>query len=157
MDQIFPKKSISVRKQKTEQHHWIQHIRISLSTKFQLQLIILIFWNKLSQTEYSRPKTKKWTSRLNSAYLNLFNYRVLPWTDNFNFLDQICPKSVFPIKSRKSGYHHWILHVRISVGNNFQFRLIIFIFWTKFAQKGYFQSETRKMNITTEFCMFELV
>ena len=30
------------------------------------------------------------------------------------------------------------------------------IFWTKFAQKGCFQSKTEKVNTSTEFCLFEL-
>ena len=42
------------------------------------------------------------------------------------------------------------------VGTKFQ-QLIILIFWTKFSQKGYFQSKTNKMNITIEFYIFELV
>ena len=31
------------------------------------------------------------------------------------------------------------------------------MFLTTFAQKGYFQSQTGKVNITTELCIFELV
>ena len=30
------------------------------------------------------------------------------------------------------------------------------IAWTKFAEKGYFQLKTEKVNIPTEFCIFEL-
>ena len=33
---------------------------------------------------------------------------------------------------------------------------MIITFWTNFAQKEYLRSETEKVNITTEFCMFEL-
>ena len=38
-----------------------------------------------------------------------------------------------------------------------QLELTIPILWTKFAQKGYFQSKTKKVNITVESCLFELV
>ena len=58
-------------------------------------------------------------------------------------MDQICPKRVFPIKNRKSGHHHWILHVRISVGTKFQLKLTILIFWTKFCFQN-FHSKTKK-------------
>ena len=38
-----------------------------------------------------------------------------------------------------------------------QLELTIPILWTKFAQKEYFQSKTKKVNITVESCLFELV
>ena len=51
------------------------------------------------------------------------------------------------------------------VGTKCQNKLTILIFWTKFAQKGYFQpkletklwSKTEKGNTTTAFSIFELV
>ena len=72
------------------------------------------------------------------------------------FCNQICPKYLFSIKNRKSEHHHSILHVRISVGTKFQLKLIILIFWTKFAQKGYFHSKRKRVNSIIEFCIFEL-
>ena len=48
----FPKKGIpglSNTEKKNENHRWILHIRISLDTKFQLKLTILIFWTKFTQ------------------------------------------------------------------------------------------------------------
>ena len=39
----------------------------------------------------------------------------------------------------------------------FQFEPTILIFWTKFAQKGYFQSTSEKMNTTNKFCLFKSV
>ena len=38
----------------------------------------------------------------------------------------------------------------------FQLDLPILILWTKFAQRKYFRSKTKKANITIEFCIFEL-
>ena len=35
--------------------------------------------------------------------------------------------------------------------------MAILNFWTKFAQKGSFQSKTEKVNNTNEFSIFELV
>ena len=73
------------------------------------------------------------------------------------FLEQIYRKWVFLVYNRKSKFTHWILHIRIGLGNTFQLnKLTILIFWTKFAQKGYFQSKTEKVNFTIEFCEFEL-
>ena len=54
----------------------------------------------------------------------------------FLLLDQICPKKVFLVKnSKKSQYHHWIVDIQISPGTKFQLKLVILIFWTKFAKK----------------------
>ena len=38
----------------------------------------------------------------------------------------------------KKEQHYSILHIPISLGNKFQLKLAVFIFWTKFAQKWYF-------------------
>ena len=67
------------------------------------------------------------------------------------------PKRVFPVENRKSEHHHWIVHIRISVGTKFQLKLISLILWTKFAQKGFFRSKTEKANSAIEFYIFELV
>ena len=58
--------------------------------------------------------------------------------------------------NKKSEHDYWILHIRIGLGTKFYFKLIILIFWTKFAQKGYFRSKTETVIITIEFWIFEL-
>ena len=140
----LPKKGISTRKQKRQQDHWILHIPVSLGIKFHLKLTILIFWTKLPKNSISDQKQEQWTSRLNSACSNECRYQISAETDNFDFLDQICPKRVFPIETRKSGYHHWTLHIRINVGTKFLLTLVILSFWSKLSQTGYFQSKTKK-------------
>ena len=72
-----------------------------------------------------------------------------------DFLDEICPKRVFSVQSRKSEQHHWILHIRISLGTKFQLKVTILIFWTKFSRKVCFRSKTGRVNTTIEFCIFE--
>ena len=57
---VWPKRVFPVKNGKSEHHHWILHIRISLDTKFQRKL-----------------------------------------TDNFDILDQICQRRIFPVGSRK--------------------------------------------------------
>ena len=49
------------------------------------------------------------------------------------------------------------MHIRISIGTKFPLKLTILNFWTKFTKDGYFKSKTEKVNITTEFSIFELV
>ena len=83
-------------------------------------------------------------------------YQISAWTDNSDFMYQIFPERVFRVKNRKSEHHHWILLIRISLGTKFQLKLTILTFWTKFTQKGYFWSKTKKVTNTTEFCIFEL-
>ena len=114
----FLEKNFPAKNGKSEQHHWILHIQISLDTKVQLKLTILFF-----------------------------------------FLDQIWPKIVFPVENRNSELHYWILQipiVPISLHTKFQLKKTIQIFWIKFAQKRYFWSKTKKVNITIEFCILEL-
>ena len=94
---------------KSEDHHWILYIWISVGTKFQLKLTY------------------------------------------FEFLDQICPNTAFPVKKGKIEYHHWILHIWISQSTKFQLKLTILVFWTKFVQKGYLWPKRKKMNTTIEF------
>ena len=48
---------------KSQHHHWFLHIQISLDTKFQFKLKILICWTKFASKGYLRPKNK-WTSLL---------------------------------------------------------------------------------------------
>ena len=50
-----------------------------------------------------------------------------------------------------------ILHIRIRLATKCRLKLIILIFWTKFAQKGYFQLKKEKVNITIDFRIFKLL
>ena len=47
----LPKKAFAVKNRKSEHHHGILHILISLVTKFQLKLIILSSWTKFTQKD----------------------------------------------------------------------------------------------------------
>ena len=51
-------------------------------------------------------------------------------------------KGDFRTKTEKNEHHNWILHIWISLSNNFQLKLIIFIFWTNLLKNGsYSQSK----------------
>ena len=133
---------------KREHHHWIAHILISLGTKFQLKLTILVFWTKICPKRVFLVKNRK------SKHQHwIVNIRISQ-TDNSDFLDQICPKKgIFGAKWKK-----WTPPLNSPYSNQYRYQistLTILIFLSKFIQKGYFWSKTE--NITTEFCIFELV
>ena len=90
---------------------------------------------------------------------NILHIRISAGTKfqlNFDFLDQIYPKRVFPIKNGKSEHHQWILHTQISLSTKFHFKESSLNFRTKFAQKVYFPSK-KYVKITTEFSILKLV
>ena len=58
------------------------------------------------------------------------------------------------VQNRKSEHHHWILHIRNSLGTNFQLKLKILNFGIELTQKGYFQSKKEKKG---KIYIFELV
>ena len=71
--QNLPKKIVPVKNWKSEHHHWIPHIQISLRTKFQLKLTILIFLTRFAQKGFFWSKTEKVKTAYflhNSAYPN---------------------------------------------------------------------------------------
>ena len=142
---------------KREYLHWFLHSRISVPTKFWLQLVILTFWSIFSPKGYFILKTKKMNITLNSACSNYSSYQILTSTDKFDFFDQICTKRRFAPGNKKRESHHWIPHIRISLGSKFQHKVTIVIFPTKFAQKGNLHSKTKKENNIIEFRIFELV
>ena len=111
--------------------------------------------------------------------LIFFLYQISLWTNNFEFLDQICPRKIFMVKNRKSEHHHWNPLLQINLGTKFQLKLsilnfcwsktgkmnttyflnsacsnyssakfqlklTIFIFWTKFPQKGISSRKQKK-------------
>ena len=55
--------------------------------------------------------------------------------DNFDFFDQVFPKKLCPVKTKKSEQQKWIIHI---------------------LHTSYFWMKTEKMNITTEFCILKL-
>ena len=75
----------------------------------------------------------------------------------FGFLNQICPKRALSVQNKTNKHHHQIQHIRIILDDKFQFEKTILVFWTKFALKGLYPSETEQMNMTTKFSIFVLV
>ena len=145
MDQIYPRKIFMVTNWKSEHHHWIPHIKISLGMKFQLKLTIWLFWLDLPKKGFQKgffwSKTEKWTPHILHIILHIQISLKRNFSSNwqFWFFGSNLPKKVFPAKNRKSEHHDRILHIWISLGTKCQLKLIILNFWIKFTQKRYFQ------------------
>ena len=93
-----------VKNRKSEHHHWIPLIQISLGTKFQLKLTILIFWPDLPKKGFSGLKQKKSTPHV--FYIILLRIQI-SLARNFSsnwqllFLDQIYTERYFRSKTEK--------------------------------------------------------
>ena len=61
---------------------------------------------------FSGLKEKKQIAPLNFACSTLSKYQILVQTGNFDLLDQILLKRVFPSEKGKSEQHHRILDIR---------------------------------------------
>ena len=156
--------TLPVYKSKIDHHHWILHIQINLSTKFQLKLTILNFWTInfwiipiKGMSNHKQNKTKKWKSPSNSTYSNKSWFQISASINNFDFSKQFSQTKILLKKNRKNQHHHWTLHIRFSLGIKFYFEETLQNFTTKFAQSRYIQSKTGKVSITIEFCIFELI
>ena len=138
-------KIFTVKNRKSEHHHWIPHIQISLGIKFPLKLTILIFLTRFAQKGFYGLKQKKWTLHIFYIILHIHIILVRDFSSNWQlwFFGSNLPKKVSPVKNRKSGNHHGVLHIWIGLGTKFQLELIILSFLTKFTQKDI---SSRKQN-----------
>ena len=123
LHRICPRKTFIVKKKKIEHHHWIPLIRISLGTKFRLKLKMLIFLTRFTQKELFWSKTEKWTAHIFYIilYVQISLGRNFSSNWQFWFIGPNLPKKLFPVENNKSEHLHEILHIRISLGNKFQF------------------------------------
>ena len=137
-----------VKNRKSEHHHWIPLIQISLGTKLYLKLIVLIFWQDLPKKGFSGLNQKKWTPHIFYKILHIHIILVWHFSSNWQFwiFGPNLPKKVSLVKNWKSEYHHWNSHIQIILGTKFPLKLTILIFLTRFAQKVFFWSKTEKVN-----------
>ena len=132
MEEISKKKFTFNRKHKKSEHcYWILHIRIRLSTNFQLELTVAIFWPNLPKrvARYSQSKTDKIRTTIEFCIFELVfesNF-ILKNGPHFSKKDMV--------KNRESEHHHWIPCTRISLGTKFRLKLTILFFWLDFPQK----------------------
>ena len=112
LDQIYPNKVFPVKTRKSEHHHGILDIWISVSTKFQLKLTIWVFcWNlpKKSTTEQNNGRTsfshvtsakvgispqKFLTISLNSFYTLVYSFKAIPSPKLLNFNQEHLSKKI---------------------------------------------------------------
>ena len=87
----------------------IQFYIFKLGIKFHLKLTILTIWNKFSQKGYFQSKAEKVNIAIEFCIFELK-------TDNFDFLDQICPKRAFLITTAQ--LHSWKPEFRFCIGSN---------------------------------------
>ena len=108
----------SIENDNREHCHWVLHIslRISLSIKFHLKLRILTVCNKFARKRYFRSKTKKMNIAIEFCIFHLVWTSSFILSDNFDSLDQICSRRVFPAEYKRREQHHRILHIRIRLG-----------------------------------------
>ena len=119
LEQSSQKRIFPIENRKTEHHHRVFHIRISLNTKFQLKLTLLTFWTKFVQNRYFQSKKIKWKQHW---ILNI----EISWGINFQFEQAIWvfgpnlpEKGILNQKLRKIEHRHWTLHTRISLSTKF--------------------------------------
>ena len=112
---------------------------ISLTTKFQLKLTILLAWTKFCPrrvfpVENRQSEDHYWILHIGISLGTKSHFK------QFWILGPNLPKKCFSsVEKEKSEHHHWILHTWISLGAKFQFELTILMFWTKFVQRGHFR------------------
>ena len=70
LDQICPRNTFMIKNKKREHHYLIAHIQISLGTKFQLKLTILIFLTRFVLKGFKTEKEKNTYFLHNSTYSN---------------------------------------------------------------------------------------
>ena len=137
---------------------WVWDLRIPiLATKFSIKLTILTFSTKLAQKKRFWSKKQKVNTAIEFCIIELVYVSSFILNCKYWQFGQKLPKRTFPVENEKSQKHHWIQHIRISLGINFHLKLTISTFWTKSAQKGHFWSKSKKVNTAIEFCIFELV
>ena len=141
----FTQERYLFKNRKSEHHHWIPHIQISLVPNFTINWQIWFFWPGLRKKGFSGLKQKKWADLILYIILHIQISLVRNLSSNwqFWFFGPNLPKKVFPVENRKSEYHHGILYIWISLGTKFQLKLIILRFWTKFTPKEVFPFENR--------------
>ena len=155
LNQICPKRVFTVENGKIEHHHWMLHTRVSLGTKFHFNQTILILMPNLPKNGISKRKQKTdrhyWILHIQISLSNKFQVKLVILIFRPNFLKKGISgwkwkKWAWPLDSAYSSYAKY--QISASAAN--------FDFLDQICPKGYFQSKTRKVNVTIEFYIFYL-
>ena len=96
---VYQEGCFQYKKEKSQQQHWIRHIRITLGTKFQLKLTILIFLARFSKKGNFQSKTEKWHLRVRPwSLLTILNFPNGGWQTQ-------CYFNVSSSSSRRDNYY----------------------------------------------------
>ena len=112
---ISSKRIFQVKNRKSEHHHWILHIWISLGIKLQFKLtFFLVFGSiclkKVFPAENRKREHRHWILHIQISLGTKFQHK-LTILIFFTRFDQ---KGYFWSKNSKSKHHHYILHFEIS-------------------------------------------
>ena len=132
---------------KNEHHYWILLIRIRPSTNFQLKLTIVIWTKFAKKGSYFQCKTDNIDMTIEFCIFELVFNQISLWTNNVEFLDQICLTKIWSKTEKVSIIIEFHLFKFVFVPNfslNWQF----WFFLIRFTQKGFFWSKIEKVNTT---------
>ena len=139
---ICAKQIYSVKTRENRHHHWILHIRINLSTKFQLKLKFLVFSTKFAKKGHlrsSKIKHHHWILHIRISLGTKFQIKLkilIFWT---KLVQKLC------IYGQHRKMWRPPLHYAYSytLSTEFHSTQIILNFGIKYGKSGYFQSKTR--------------
>ena len=124
---------------KSEQYHWILEIQIGPATKFQLKLIILIFWTKFARKNKANEHYY-WILHIRISLGIKFQLKLIILT----FATKFAQKGHFWLKTKKVNTVTEFRIFELIWVSSFTLNWQFWFFWTKFAQKRYFRSKTEK-------------
>ena len=138
----FSQKMFLVENRKSEYHHQSQRFQISLSKKFDLKQIILIFRIKFAQNRsfWCKTKTKKKTKK-RKKYERHYQHILIILSTKFRFKQtllifwtELAQKMVVLVQKKV------IITIKFRLFKlawipNFYLKQVILTFWAKFAQK----------------------
>ena len=137
--QNLSKMVVPVKNWKTEHHHWIPHIQISLGTKFQLRLTLMTFLTRFAQKGFFWSKTEKVNITYflhNSTYSDRSSVKFQLKLTILSFWTKFAQKSISSQKL-KCEHYHGFPYIQISLSTKFQLKLTFLSFLIRFAQKGF--------------------
>ena len=136
-----------------ERYLWSKTEKVNMIIEFPMFKLFLMPNFRLNWQFWTRFAKKGFFWTRHNFYIILLHIQIsLVWNFSSNwqfwFLGPNLPKKVFSIKNWKSEHHHWMAHIQTSLDTKFLLKLIILIFLTRLAQKGFFWSKTEKVNTT---------
>ena len=125
-------------------HHRILHIRISLSSKFQLQQTILTFWNEFHIKRIPLVKNRK--NEHHHCYTEFQLKKTI-----FIILHKFSQKGYFQSKTWNK-HDHRVLCIRIRLGIKFHFEQMVLNFGPNLPKRVFSVKKEQRKPLTLSFC-----